>query len=174
MRTMTPGLIKGEGDNSEQARTGWAWAAGTFFGIGLIGGGPGTWASLAATVMWFFAARAAHLSSAGLAVATSVAAVAVILIGIPAGSIVERESGREDPGQVVIDEVAGQWIALAVCPVEIRHALLAFGLFRLFDIVKPWPARDLERFHGGLGIMMDDVAAGIYALLVGLIVHHWW
>jgi phosphatidylglycerophosphatase A len=87
---------------------------------------------------------------------------------------VERESGREDPGQVVIDEVAGQWIAVAVCPVEIRHALLAFGLFRLFDIVKPWPARQLERLHGGLGIMMDDVAAGIYALLVGLIVHHWW
>jgi phosphatidylglycerophosphatase A len=97
-----------------------------------------------------------------------------VLIGIPAGSIVERESGREDPGQVVIDEVAGQWIALAACPVEIRHALLAFGLFRLFDIVKPWPARQLERLHGGLGIMMDDVAAGIYALLIGLMVHHWW
>ena len=109
-----------------------------------------------------------------LAIATGVAAVAAILIGIPAGSIVERESGREDPGQVVIDEVAGQWIALAVCPVEIRHALLAFALFRLFDIVKPWPARQLERLHGGLGIMMDDVAAGMYALVAGLIVHLWW
>jgi phosphatidylglycerophosphatase A len=166
---MTPGLIK-----SEQAKTGWAWAVGTFFGVGQIRGGPGTWGSFTAAVIWFLAARAAHLSSAGLALATSVAAAAVILIGIPAGSIVERESGREDPGHVVIDEVAGQWIALAVCPIEIRHALLAFGLFRLFDIVKPWPARQLERLHGGLGIMMDDVAAGIYALLVGLIVHHWW
>ena len=86
----------------------------------------------------------------------------------------ERESGREDPGHVVIDEVAGQWIALAVCPVEIRHVLLAFALFRLFDIVKPWPARQLERLHGGLGIMMDDVAAGMYALVAGLIVHLWW
>jgi phosphatidylglycerophosphatase A len=74
----------------------------------------------------------------------------------------------------VIDEVAGQWITLAVCPVEIRHALLAFALFRLFDIVKPWPARQLERLHGGLGIMMDDVAAGMYALVAGLIVHLWW
>ncbi len=155
-------------------RTLWAWTAGTFFGIGLIGPGPGTWASLAAAALWFFAAGAAHLSAINLAIATGVAAVAAILIGIPAGSIVERESGREDPGQVVIDEVAGQWIALAVCPVEIRHALLAFALFRLFDIVKPWPARQLERLHGGLGIMMDDVAAGMYALVAGLIVHLWW
>jgi phosphatidylglycerophosphatase A len=98
----------------------------------------------------------------------------VTLIGIPAASIVERESGREDPGHVVIDEVAGQWIALAACPLESRHVVLAFALFRLFDIVKPWPARQLERLHGGLGIMMDDVAAGIYALVAGLIVHHWW
>lgn len=161
---MTTGLVK----------TKWAWAVGTFFGIGLIGGGPGTWASLAAMILWFFAARATHLSSAGLALGTAVAALGATLIGIPAGSIVERESGREDPGHVVIDEVAGQWFALALCPVEIRHALLAFGLFRLFDIVKPWPARQLERLHGGLGIMMDDVAAGIYALLVVVIVHHWW
>jgi len=171
---MTAGLIKSVGAKPGPAKTGWAWAVGTFFGIGLIGGGPGTWASLAAAVIWFFVARAAHLSSAGVAVATAVAALGAALIGIPAGSIVERESGREDPGHVVIDEVAGQWIALAVCPVEIRHALLAFALFRFFDIVKPWPARQLERLHGGLGIMMDDVAAGIYALLVGLIVHHWW
>ncbi len=156
------------------SRTLWAWTTATFFGIGLIGPGPGTWASLAATALWFLAARAAHLNTTGLALATAIAAVIVTLIGIPAASIVERESGREDPGHVVIDEVAGQWIALALCPVEIRHALLAFALFRLFDIVKPWPARQLERLHGGLGIMMDDVAAGIYALVAGLIVHHWW
>jgi len=155
-------------------RTLWAWTAATFFGIGLIPGGPGTWASLAATALWFFGARAVHLNTTGLALATAAAAVFAMLIGIPAGSIVERESGREDPGHVVIDEVAGQWFALALCPVEIRHALLAFALFRLFDIVKPWPARQLERLHGGLGIMMDDVAAGIYALVAGLIVNHWW
>ena len=155
-------------------KTPWAWTAGTFFGIGLIGPGPGTWASFAATALWFFAARAAHLTTVGRAIVTGVAAVAVTLIGIPAASIVERESGREDPGHVVIDEVAGQWIALVACPVEIRHALLAFALFRLFDITKPWPARQLERLHGGLGIMMDDVAAGMYALVAGLIVHLWW
>jgi len=63
---------------------------------------------------------------------------------------------------------------LVACPIEIRHVVLGFALFRLFDIVKPWPARRLERLHGGMGIMMDDVAAGIYALVAGLTVHHWW
>jgi phosphatidylglycerophosphatase A len=157
-----------------QTRTSWAWVAGTFFGAGLIKPGPGTWGSLAAGMLWYLAARAAHPTTTSLVVATGIAAVAATLIGIAAGSIIERESGREDPGFVVIDEVAGQWIALAACPVEIRHALLAFALFRLFDIVKPWPARQLERLHGGLGIMMDDVAAGVYALLAGLAVHVWW
>jgi len=155
-------------------RTPWAWTIGTFFGIGLIKPGPGTWASLAAVALWLIAARSAHLSTVNLTFATVAGAVGFTLLGIPAASVVERESGREDPGHVVIDEVAGQWFALAVCPVEIRHAVLAFVLFRLFDIVKPWPARQLERLHGGLGIMMDDVAAGVYALVAGLVVHHWW
>jgi phosphatidylglycerophosphatase A len=155
-------------------QTTWAWLTGTFFGIGLLPGGPGTWASLAATVIWFFAARAAHASPTATAAATLAAGAIATLIGIPAASIVARESRREDPGHVVIDEVAGQWIALALSPVEIRHALLAFALFRLFDITKPAPARQLERLHGGLGIMLDDVAAGVYALLACLIVHHWW
>jgi phosphatidylglycerophosphatase A len=154
--------------------TRWAWTAGTFFGIGLIEPGPGTWASLAAAALWFFAARAAHPTTAELAQATAIAAVVATLIGIAAGGIIERESGQEDPGFVVIDEVAGQWFALAVCPVDVPHAILAFALFRFFDIVKPWPARQLERLHGGLGIMMDDVAAGVYALVAGWIVHHWW
>jgi phosphatidylglycerophosphatase A len=157
-----------------RAQTAWAWAIGTFFGIGLIGPGPGTWASLAAAAIWYIAAPAAHLTTLGQLVATASAAVAVTLIGIPAASVVEQESGRQDPAHVVIDEVAGQWVALIACPVEMGHAVLAFALFRLFDIVKPWPARQLERLHGGLGIMMDDVAAGLYALLAGLVVHHWW
>jgi phosphatidylglycerophosphatase A len=157
-----------------RTRTLWAWTAGTFFGAGLIKPGPGTWGSLAAAALWYLAARAAHPTTTNLVIGTGIAAVALTLIGIAAGSIIERECGREDPGFVVIDEVAGQWIALAACPVEIGHALLAFALFRLFDIVKPWPARQLERLHGGLGIMMDDVAAGVYALLAGLVVHVWW
>jgi phosphatidylglycerophosphatase A len=155
-------------------RTTWAWLVGTFFGIGLLPGGPGTWASVATAALWFFAARALHLSSWTLIGATLAAAILATLIGIPAASIVARESGREDPGHVVVDEVAGQLIALAASPIEFRHVLLAVVFFRLFDITKPPPARQLERLHGGLGIMMDDVAAGLYALLVFLAVHHWW
>jgi phosphatidylglycerophosphatase A len=157
-----------------KTKTTWAWAVGTFFGIGLIGPGPGTWASLAAALLWFWAAHSAHLTPLGLAAATAIVALIITAIGIPAGTRVAQETGRDDPGHVVIDEVAGQWIALIVCPVNAAHVVLAFLLFRVFDIVKPWPARQLENLHGGTGIMLDDVAAGIYALLVMLIVLHWW
>lgn len=96
------------------------------------------------------------------------------LIGIRASTIVERESGRTDPGFVVIDEVAGQWVTLAFTPMDLGHALLGFALFRFFDIVKPWPIRKIEMLHGGKGIMLDDVAAGIYGLAVMALVHIWW
>lgn len=156
------------------SRTTWAWLTGTFLGIGLLPGGPGTWAALATTVIWYFASRAAHATPASLSIATFIAAIIATLIGIPAASIVERESGRQDPGHVVIDEVAGQLVALIFATSDIGHAALAFVLFRIFDIWKPQPVRRLERLHGGLGIMMDDVAAGLYALIIVLIVHHWW
>jgi phosphatidylglycerophosphatase A len=155
-------------------RTKWAWNVATVFGIGLLKPGPGTWGSLAATTIWYFALRAAHLNGWIASTVTLLGVLAVAAIGIPAGTIVERECGNEDPGFVVIDEVAGQWIVLAVTPLEWRHALLAFGLFRLFDIVKPWPARQLERLHGGAGIMFDDLAAGFWGLLVMLLIRHWW
>jgi phosphatidylglycerophosphatase A len=112
-------------------------------------------------------------SAAGLAVGTAVAACLVTLIGIPAAGIVARESGREDPGFVVVDEVAGQWIALIGVRPDWAHALLALALFRLFDIWKPWPVRRLEQLPGGWGIMLDDVAAGALALGVGLLVGRW-
>jgi phosphatidylglycerophosphatase A len=105
---------------------------------------------------------------------TLLGVAAATAIGIPAASVVERESGREDPGFVVIDEVAGQWLTLAVAPVEMGHALLGLALFRLFDITKPWPARQLERLHGGTGIVLDDLAAGLYGLLVMLVIRIWW
>jgi phosphatidylglycerophosphatase A len=174
MNTAVTSAAQAGHSKARWGQTTWAWLTGTFFGIGLLRPGPGTWASLAATVIWFFTARAAHASTSAVAIATLAAGAVATFIGIPAASIVARESSREDPGHVVIDEVAGQWIALALSPVEIRHALLAFAFFRLFDITKPAPARQLERLHGGLGIMMDDVAAGGYALLACLIVHHWW
>jgi phosphatidylglycerophosphatase A len=158
---------------TESKRTPWAWLAGTFFGIGWLKPGPGTYASVAATAIWFLAAHTTHISLTGFAIASAVAALAVTAIGIPAATIVEREAGREDPGFVVIDEVAGQWIALIAIRPDALHTILALVLFRLFDITKPWPMRKLERLHGGTGIMLDDVAAGILALLCGLLIARW-
>jgi phosphatidylglycerophosphatase A len=154
-------------------KTWWAWVLATFFGAGLMRPGPGTWGSLAAGAIWYFGLRAAHLTGGHAMTATALGAAIVTLIGIPAATRVERESGRTDPGFVVIDEVAGQWLALTVAPPDWRHGIAAFVLFRIFDIVKPWPARQLEKLPGGTGIMLDDLAAGAYALGVMLLVQRW-
>jgi phosphatidylglycerophosphatase A len=125
-------------------------------------------------LLWFLAARLTHLSPVQIAVLSVAGALLALVVGIPAGTIVARESGGEDPGHVVLDEVCGQWIALAASPADWPHAILALLLFRVFDIIKPWPARQLERLHGGTGIMLDDVAAGLYALLSFVVIRHWW
>jgi phosphatidylglycerophosphatase A len=157
-----------------KSKTFWAWAAATFFGAGFGKPAPGTWGSIAATLLWFLAAKFAHLSPLQIVVISVAGALLALAVGIPAATIVEGEGGREDPSYVVLDEVCGQWIVLAAAPADWRHALLALLLFRVFDIIKPWPARQLERLHGGVGIMLDDVAAGIYGLIVFVVIHHWW
>ena len=154
-------------------KTAWAWVLATFFGAGRIKPGPGSWGSAAAALLWFGAAIAFHPPAFVLGASTLAAAVVALAIGVPAATIVERESGREDPGHVVIDEVVGQWIALIHSPVNVSHLLAAFLFFRIFDIVKPPPARQLERLHSGWGIMLDDVAAGLYALLMMQLLTHW-
>jgi phosphatidylglycerophosphatase A len=154
-------------------KTLWAWIVGTFCGFGLLRPGPGTWGSAAAALLWLGAGTGLHLARVPLTWVTLAAALCAIAVGIPAGTIAERESGREDPGHVVIDEVAGQWIALIYSQVNLRHMLAGFLLFRLLDIVKPWPARQLERLHAGWGIMLDDVAAGVYALLLMMALQRW-
>jgi phosphatidylglycerophosphatase A len=152
-------------------KTRWAWMVGTWFGAGLLKPGPGTYGSIAAVLLWIAAAHVWH--GAALMVGTVVAAMVATLVGIPAATIVAREAGREDPGFVVVDEVAGQWIALIGARADWRHALLALLLFRLFDIWKPWPIRRLEALPEGTGIMLDDVAAGVLALVCGLVLARW-
>lgn len=93
------------------------------------------------------------------------AIVALTVAGTLAASRVAASVGKKDPGLVVVDEVAGQWVALFALPFTPTTAALGFLLFRVMDIVKPWPARDLERLPGGLGIVADDLAAGVYANL---------
>jgi phosphatidylglycerophosphatase A len=151
-------------------KTLWAWAIGTFFGAGLLKPGPGTYGSCAALLLWFLAAHTTQASTESLAIGTAIAAILATLIGIPAATIVARESGREDPGHVVIDEVAGQLFALILLPADWPHAVLALVLFRAFDIFKPPPIRQLERLPAGTGIMLDDVAAGLIACAVAHII----
>jgi phosphatidylglycerophosphatase A len=95
-------------------------------------------------------------------------AVTVIVVagGIWAASEASRQLQQEDPSQVVVDEVAGQLVTLILTGAEIRGAILGFLLFRVLDIIKPWPAQKIERLHGGLGIVGDDVAVAIYGNLI--------
>jgi phosphatidylglycerophosphatase A len=93
-------------------------------------------------------------------------AMLITLIGIPAATQVARGAGKEDPQFVVIDEVAGQLVALIAVPLAWKSFLAGFILFRVFDIVKPPPVRQLEAIPEGAGIVLDDIAAGLYALVV--------
>ncbi len=91
---------------------------------------------------------------------------AVSLGGTWAGGVAARHFGREDPSQVVIDEVAGQLVTFFATGISHQGVVVGFLIFRVFDIVKPWPARQFEKFPGGAGIMADDLMAGVYANLL--------
>jgi phosphatidylglycerophosphatase A len=160
-------------DAPTQKKTLWAWTVATFFGAGFGKPGPGTWGSVAAILLWAAYAFAFQPTALALLIALLIGIALTLLIGIPAATIVARESGRHDPQFVVIDEVAGQWIALLGSHANWRHALIALVLFRLFDMTKPFPLRRLEELPGGWGIVLDDVGAGLYALGVALLLHLW-
>ncbi len=159
--------------NPSGRRTLWAWTVATFFGAGLGRPGPGTWGSVAAALLWGAFAAFLHPSPHALLLVLLAGVALSIALGVPAATLAARESGRHDPQFVVIDEVAGQWIALLGSPADWRHALIALVLFRLFDITKPFPARQLERLPEGWGIVFDDVAAGLYALGVASLLRIW-
>ena len=159
----------------------WAWWVATGFGSGRLNPAPGTWGSLAALVVWWallqfvgirlierlFLIRGPFLVPLALA-------LAMTLVAILASSKVVLESGLKDPGFIVADEWAGMWIALAPLlwhPGSLSpgwgllRVIVPFGLFRLFDIWKPWPCHQLQVIPGGTGVVIDDVAAGIYAAI---------
>jgi phosphatidylglycerophosphatase A len=142
----------------------WATLVATFFGIGRVKPGPGTWASVATVILWAFATLA--IPPASRTWSTIVAAALVTLIGIPAATRVARASGLKDPQFVVIDEVAGQLVALIAVPLAWKTFLAGLILFRVFDILKPFPIRRLERLPEGTGIVVDDLGAGLYALAI--------
>jgi phosphatidylglycerophosphatase A len=140
----------------------WAMLVATFFGSGRLKPAPGTWGSLATVIVWALASS--RIPVANRTWATIIAAAAVTLIGIPAATRVARASGLKDPQFIVIDEVAGQLVALIAVPLGWKTFLAGFILFRVFDIWKPFPIRRLERLPEGTGIVVDDLGAGLYAL----------
>jgi phosphatidylglycerophosphatase A len=151
-------------------KTTWAWLTGTFLGIGMVGRGGGTLASVPVVLAWIFLE---HLHPTTFGPYWTAFALLATVIGVPASTVVACESGLKDPSQVVIDEVSGQSIALLFAPVlNWKYALAGFILFRAFDILKPPPVRQLEMLPEGWGIMMDDVAAGVLALIVLQIATH--
>ncbi len=129
---------------------------------------PGTVGSAIGLVVW----GAARASGAGLWMEL-VIAVLLLATGVWAATLAEGQLGTTDPGPVVIDEVMGMYVTMVAAPFSWRAALAGFLLFRVFDIVKPPPARQLERLHAGWGIMLDDLAAGAYAWGV-LALLLWW
>ena len=130
----------------------------TWFGAGKLPKAPGTWGSLAALPFAWFIRD--WFGVWGLALATAI----VFIVGCWAAEAHRRALGGEDPGEVVIDEVAGVWLTLLPVTNSIWLYLAGFLLFRHFDIWKPWPVRWADRaVHGGFGIMLDDVLAALYA-----------
>lgn len=120
---------------------------------------PGTVGSLVGLVIYLFTARWPLSWQFGLL-------AAITVVGVWSATVAARFFGREDPGHVVIDEVAGQLVTLVLTGVGSLGAIAGFFLFRLLDIIKPWPAGQFERLHGGVGIMADDLMAGLYANLI--------
>jgi len=129
----------------------------TWFGCGLVPKGPGTAGALGGLLVAYF-----------VPVSPWILTAIFLIPGIWAADVHARVTGRKDPQDVVIDEVLGQWITLAaaVHTSTWQAWLLAFVLFRFFDIAKPWPIRRVEKFPGGYGIIFDDLLAGVFGAVV--------
>ena len=127
----------------------------TAAGLGYAPVAPGTVGSAAGLVIW------ALLRPSALAQGAAI--VALFVLGSWSGTIAERHFGKIDPGQVVIDEVMGMLITLFLNPVGWGGALVGLLLFRVADVIKPWPANRLEHLPGGVGVMADDAMAAVYA-----------
>ena len=190
---LNPRVIAGAAVPSPQRRSAKDYAALAIAtcGVGYLPLAPGTWGSLVAvgvylvlrvaifggfynrtTILNGFANRSDNVDAHGTFLIVELLTIAVVsLLGVWAASRTERVLQIKDPGKVVMDEVAGQLIALLAVPLVVDRlwflwVIVAFLSFRFFDIVKPYPARKLESLHGGWGIMADDLVAGMYAAIL--------
>jgi len=128
--------------------------------VGYVPIAPGTFGSAAGLLLYLVLE---HVASVPLTVTVI---LGLFLVGVWSGTVAERELAGTDPGQVVLDEVVGMLITLAFMRVNLTGALVGFFVFRLLDVVKPWPSRRFESLHGGMGIMADDAMAAIYGNLL--------
>lgn len=133
----------------------------TWFGAGYLPKAPGTWGSLGALPFAWL------LVDHGGPWILGAATVIIFIVGLWAAKDFMKRTGAHDPGAIVIDEVVGQWIVLLAAPLDPIAFGLAFVLFRLFDVFKPWPISWADRSIGGAwGVMVDDILAGLFALTV--------
>ncbi len=148
-----------------------AIALATALGAGYAPVAPGTFGSAVGLVLWWLLPQSTAVQFAAI--------VIVFALGSWSGSVAERHFKRTDPGHVVLDEVLGMQITMFLNPVGWAGALIGFLLFRVADIIKPYPANRLEALHGGFGIMADDAMAGVYSnvalrlVLMGAAALHW-
>jgi phosphatidylglycerophosphatase A len=139
----------------------------TWFGAGLLPKAPGTWGSAAALPFAWW------LAGAGGPTLLLAAAVGCFAVGWVASAVYVRLSGADDPSEVVIDEVAAQWLVLVPAPLDPVLYLAGFALFRVLDITKPWPAGWADRtVGGGLGVMLDDVLAALWGVAAMVLLVH--
>ena len=128
-------------------------------GAGRVPVAPGTAGSAVGLLLYFLMWKTPALWQTGFC-------LAVCIVGVWASDVAARHFGSKDPGPVVIDEVAGQLLTFLLIPLSALGALLGFLIFRIFDIIKPWPANRFESLPGGLGVMADDLMAAVYGNLV--------
>ncbi len=138
----------------------WRWIYSTG-GLGFLPGAPGTYASVACVIVWY-------VIPAPTIKEMLLSLVLLAILGVASADRAVMETGESDPSCVVIDEWVGQGLALIAVPHTILGGFLALVFFRFFDILKPPPIRWLEKSHGGVGVMLDDVGAGVMA---GVLLH---
>ena len=132
----------------------------TTFYIGRLPLAPGTWASIAATISWLFIFDATN------SILVPLYSIILFFVGVYFSHLSLKKSNDHDPSYIVIDEWVGQWVALSFIPVNLNFAILGFILFRFFDITKNGPVKYFEKIPGALGVMSDDIAAGLMSAIV--------
>ena len=140
------------------------WIA-TCFKVGYLPLAPGTWGSIFAILVWWVLLKDLDLLIFGIVI------ILFFFIGIIVSNIIIDQNGDNDPSHIIIDELVGQWLALWMLPDGSFYIIVVFILFRFFDIIKPWPIRFMEQLPKGLGVMCDDLAAGLITLILTQIIN---